>query len=74
MARSLHLISTILDRLKNRSAWAFSLANDASTHYGKSYFNNRIRVHVDGKLYNYHLVAIAMYEQHTGKNMFTLVL
>ena len=50
------------------------LANDASTHYGKSYFDNRIRVHVNGKLQNHHVVAILMYEQHTGKNMFTLVM
>lgn len=74
MAQSLHLISTIHDPLKNRSTWAFSLVNDVSTYYGKSYFDNRIRVHVNGKLHNYHLVAIAMYEQHTGENMFTLVM
>ena len=72
LARNLQLISTILDP-KNRSCWAFSLANDASTHYGKSYFDNRIRVHINGKLHNLHLVAIPMFEQHTGENMFNLV-
>jgi len=72
LARNLQLISTILDP-KNRSCWAFSLANDASTHYGKSYFDNRIRVHINGKLHNFHLVAIPMFEQHTGENMFVLV-
>ena len=73
LARSLQLITTILDPRKNRSAWAFSLANDMSTHYGRSYLDNRIRVHVDGKLHNLHLIAILMYEAHTGQNMFHLV-
>jgi hypothetical protein len=73
LARSLELITTILDPRKSRCAWAFSLANDASTHYGRSYLDNRIRIHTDGKLYNFHLVAIPMYETHTGENMFNLV-
>ena len=74
MAQSLHLITTILDPHKNRSTWAFSLANDASTYYSKFYFDNRIRVHVDGKLHNYYLIVILMYKQHTGENMFTLMM
>ena len=55
------------------SCWAFSLANDTSTHYSKSYFDNRIWGHINGKLHNFHLVAIPMFEQHTGENMFLLV-
>ena len=74
LAHSLQLISGILDPVKNRSAWAFSLASDASTYYGKSYLDNRIRVHLNGKLYNIHLLAIPMYEKHTGENMFTLIM
>ena len=31
--------------LNDSSVWAFSLANDSSTHYGQSYFDNRIRFH-----------------------------
>jgi len=50
-----------------------SLANDASTHYGMSYFDNRIRFHRDGILYNVHALAIPMFEQHTSKNMSNLV-
>ena len=53
--------------------WAFSLANDASTHFGKSYFNNRIRFHLNGVLYNVHAIAIPMFDRHTGENMFNLV-
>jgi len=73
LAHSLQLISTILNPGKNRSCWAFSLASDASTHYGSSYLDNRIRVHIDGKLHNFHLIAIPMYEKHSGKNMFILI-
>lgn len=73
LARSLHLIAAVLDPLKNRSVWAFSLASDASTHHGRSYLANRIRIHIDGRLYNLHLVAIPMYEHHTGENMFILI-
>ena len=73
LARSLQLITTILDPQRNRSACAFSLTNDASTHYGRSYLDNRIRVHVDGKLHNFHPVAIPMYEAYTGENMFHLI-
>src|SRR3989440_4323337 len=73
MAQNLQVLYNALSA-KHRSSWAFSLANDASTHYGKSYFDNHIRVHVDGKLHNYHLVVILMYEQYTGENMFTLMM
>src|SRR5436190_19925056 len=73
LARNLQIISTILDPKNYRSSWAFSLANDGSTHYGKSYFDNRIRFHYKSTIYNIHLVAIPMFESHTGENMFILV-
>ena len=72
LACNLQLLSTILDP-KNRSCWVFSLANHASTHFGKSYFDNRIRIHINGKLYNFHALAVPMFEQHTSENMFNLV-
>jgi hypothetical protein len=65
-------LSQILSYTK-RSSWAFSIAADGSTHYGKSYLDNRIRVHINGKLYNIHALAIPMFEKHTGENMFLLV-
>ena len=58
---------------ENKSIWAFSLANDASTHWGSSYLDNRIRFQLRGKLYHVHAIAIPMFEQHTGINMFRLV-
>src|SRR5216110_376827 len=53
--------------------WAFSLASDASTHHGRSYLANHISIHVDGMLYNLHLIAIPMYEHRIGENMFILI-
>ena len=72
LARNLQLLSNILS-IKKRSSWAFSVANDASTHYGKSYFDNRIRIHINGKLVNIHALAIPMFYEHTAENMFLLV-
>src|SRR6266496_5212627 len=74
LAHSLHLITTILDPQKNQSTWAFSLANDMSTHYSRSYLNNHIRIHINGKLHNFHLLAIPMYKTHTSENMFHLIM
>jgi hypothetical protein len=74
LANSFQHIAKLLDpRETRRSSWAFSLASDGSTHYGKSYLDNRIRIHRDGKLYNLHLVAVPMYGKHTGENMFNLI-
>ena len=42
-------------------------------HYGMSYFDNRIRFHRDGILYNVHVLAIPMFEQHSGENMSNLI-
>ena len=67
-AVNLQLLSNILNK-----AWAFSVANDSSTHYGKSYFDNRIRIHHDGDILNIHAIAIPMFEGHTGENMFNLI-
>ena len=58
---------------ENKSIWAFSLANDMSTHWGSSYLDNHIRFQLRGKLYDVHAIAIPMFEQHTGINMFHLV-
>ena len=58
---------------ENKSIWAFSLANDASTHWGSSYLDNRIRFQLRGKLYDIHAIAIPIFEQHTGINMFRLI-
>ena len=63
----------LADILNDTSIWAFSLANDSSTHYGNSYFDNRIRFHYRGIVYNIHAVAIPMFDRHTGENMHKLI-
>jgi hypothetical protein len=72
LARNLQLLHDILST-KHRSSWAFSVANDASTHYGKSYFDHCIRVHINGKIHNLHVLAIPMFYEHSADNMFELV-
>jgi hypothetical protein len=66
-------LQTLSSILNNPKIWAFSIANDSSTHYGHSYFDNRIRFHLDGVIYNIHALAIPMCERHTGANMYNLI-
>ena len=66
-------LQKLSDILRRDSTWAFALANDASTHYGKSYFDNRVRFHLDGIIHNYHVLAIPIFDRHTGENMFNLI-
>src|SRR5436190_14365339 len=66
-------LQRLAEILNDDKMWVFSLANDASTHYGMSYFDNRIHFHRDGILYNVHVLAIPMFEQHTGENMSNLI-
>ena len=66
-------LQRLAEILNDDKIWAFSLANDASTHYGMSYFDNRIHFHRDGIFYNIHALAIPMFEQHTGEKMSNLV-
>ena len=69
----LYNLQKLSDILNDASIWAFSLANDSSTHYGNSYFDNRICFHHCGILYNIHAIAIPIYDRHTGENMHKLV-
>ncbi len=55
------------------SVWAFSLAFDVSTHLGRSYFDTRIRIHVNGELYNLHVLAILIFGRHTAQAQFNLL-
>ena len=57
-AINLQVLSSLLN---SDSVWAFSLANDASTHREKSYFDNQIRFCLDGNLYNFHAISIPMF-------------
>jgi hypothetical protein len=69
-AINLQKISNVLN---DANIWAFSLASDSSTHYGKSYFDNRIRIQRNRQLYNLHVLAIPMFQNHTGEYMYQLI-
>lgn len=67
-AYALQILSDVL-----RNLWAFSLALDGATHQGMSYLDVRIRFEWKGSLLNFHLMAIPLFERHTGENMFDVL-
>jgi hypothetical protein len=66
-------LQSLKEILSDKAVWAFSIANDSSTHESRSYFDNRIRFQRNGALYNVHALAIPMFERHNADNMFKLV-
>jgi hypothetical protein len=56
-----------------RSAWAFSIALDGGNKRDTSYLDVRVRVCIEHKVFNLHLIAIPMRDRHTGENMINLV-
>ena len=66
VALNLEVISKILNRT---STWAFSIANDTSTHNGIYYFDQRVRFHLNGIIYNFHVVAFPIFDRNTSNNM-----
>ena len=69
-ALSLQKLSEIL---MTPTLWTFSIALDLSTHLGQSYIDIRLRVCWNGKLVNFHVVALPMFERHTGEAMFNIL-
>lgn len=67
-AVALQYLSEILS-----DTWAFSLALDSSTHQGLSYLDVRVRVCFRRGLHNFHLLAIPLFERHTGENMYNVL-
>ena len=58
-----------------KKSWAFSIAMDGATHQSMSYFDIRATFGMNGKLHNFHVMAVPMGEmRHTGANMEKLVL
>ena len=68
-------LQTISNILSGREVFAFSIAGDDSAHYYEtSFFDIRIRVGVDGVLYNLHLVVVPFFAgRHTAANILHLV-
>ena len=61
-------LQQLADLLDN--CWAFSVALDMSAHFSTSYLDIRIRIHVNSTLLNAHVLAIPVFERHTGENMY----
>jgi hypothetical protein len=66
-----YCLQTLSDVL--RQVWAFSIALDGSIHQGMSYVNVRVRFHFASKLLNLHLMAIPLFDRHTGENVFDVL-
>jgi hypothetical protein len=65
---SLQILSDIMQQ-----TWAITLAFDGSTHQGMSYLDVQTRFHINGSLFNIHLMAIPLFEQDTAENMFVVL-
>ena len=66
-AISLQVIKRALEKV-----WSFSIALDAGNKSNTSYLDIRIRFVLHGAIYNIHLIAIPMFESHTGLYMYQL--
>jgi hypothetical protein len=53
-----------------RSGWALLMGLDGGNKSDTSYLDVRIRVCIQKRLYNLHVIAIPMRERHTGENIF----
>ncbi|BBN02960.1 hypothetical protein Mp_2g19640 [Marchantia polymorpha subsp. ruderalis] len=69
VAVDLQFLSKILSR---SDVWAFLIACDGYSHFGISSLDIRIRLSVEGVLYNFHLVLVPFYDRHTALNIFNL--
>ncbi|ETN17945.1 hypothetical protein PPTG_05603 [Phytophthora nicotianae INRA-310] len=59
--------------MANSYMWVFAFASDISTHYERSFMDQRLRLAVDGVLVNIHLLAIPVFERHTAIVQFNLI-
>jgi hypothetical protein len=59
--------------LQSKEWWAFSIAFDGTTKHGISFIGVRLRLHTAGENQNFHLLAIPLYERHTGSAMADLL-
>ncbi len=70
VSANLQVLSNVLN---HHDVWAFSLADNRSTHQGVSFFDVRIRVCVGGRLFNIHLVIVPFYDRHSAVNICKMI-
>lgn len=64
VARALQICREIMLR-----SWTYSVALDASNKGTSAYLDVRIRIYWNGKIENIHILAIPMFDRHTGEYM-----
>lgn len=67
VAFSLQSIKDILQK-----SWCYSVAFDGATNQHNSYLDIRLRLFHNGEVKNIHVIALPMFERHTGDYMFEL--
>jgi hypothetical protein len=67
VAISLQNIKDVLSKM-----WCYSVAFDGSTYQHTSYLDIRMRMYYDGDIKNIHVLALPMFERHTGDYMYNL--
>ena len=67
-AASLQILSEALNNVSG-----FSLALGTSTLHGMSYLDVRILLTIKMIVYNFHLLAIPLFDQHASENMFKVL-
>jgi hypothetical protein len=55
--------------LQSNECLAFSIAFDGTTKHGISFIGVRLRLHAEGEIQNFNLLAIPFYERHAGSDM-----
>jgi hypothetical protein len=69
MWQSLRDLRRLAGIIRSHNCWAFSIAFDGATTQGKSSIDVISRINVHFEVENVHLLAIPMYESHTGLAM-----
>lgn len=59
--------------LKHSVCWAFSIAFDGATVIASSYIDVRVFYYDLINIKNYHVLAIPIYDEHSGEKMYNLI-
>jgi len=68
------VLGTSLQRIKDMlgKSWCYSVAFDGATYIHTSYLDIRVRVFRDDDVQNIHVIALPMFDRHTGEYMHEL--
>ena len=68
------LLAISLQTMKDllTKSWCYSAAFDGSTYQHTSYLDIRVRIYFNGDIKNIHVIALPMFDRHTGDYMYEL--